>query len=118
MSLNKYAQTALIAFDYMDAGVNAEQAWEKASCQVFKKGSASQKKGCPKNAFLGLFSNSPSAKSSKNGTYARNALAILRDNPNKSYSVNELWAAVIPEPKVHNSQMDVVLALWNQKRIK
>ena len=55
---------------------------------------------------------------SKNALYARKALDILKSNPNRNYSVDELWALVIVEPKAHNSQMNVVLALWSNKLIR
>jgi hypothetical protein len=116
--MNKYGETAIKAFEYIKAGANAEQAWEKASCDIFEKGSASQKKGCPRNAFLGLTSNNSKIARSKNAIYARKALDILKGNPNRSYTVDELWSLVIDEPKTHNSQMDIVLALWGNKLIR
>ena len=112
--MNKYAQTAIRAVEYIKAGFNAEQAWEKASCEYFEKGSSSQKKGCPKGAFLGLFSKN----SGKNADYATKALEILREHPQHKYSKYELWKLVTDgEVKAHNSQMDVVLALWNNNLI-
>jgi len=71
-----------------------------------------------KKRFLGLFSMDPAISKSKNAIYARKALDILRNNPNHKYSVNELWSQVINEPKTHNAQMDIVLALWNKGLIK
>ena len=110
---NKYAKIAVKAFEYINAGYSAEKAWEKASCESYKKGSHSQKKGCPRNAFLGLTSNSQALAKSKNSLYALKALDILRKNPNSNFSINELWLLVVEKPKIHNSQMNIVLALWN-----
>lgn len=42
--MNKYAQTAILAAQYLKADDSTAQAWEKASCEVFTPGSASQKK--------------------------------------------------------------------------
>ena len=115
---NKYAQIAIKAFAYLNEGLEAEKAWEKASCEFYKKGSSSQIKGCPRNAFLGLTSKKPSIEKSKNALYARKALKFLRENQDRKYSVNELWSKIIDKPIVHNSQMNVVLALWDNKLIK
>ena len=115
---NKYASIAIKAFAYLNTGLDAEDAWEKASCEFYEKGSSSQIKGCPRNAFLGLTSKKPNIENSKNAIYARKALALLRENPNRKYSVNELWLLITDEPKTHNSQMNVVLALWDSGFIK
>jgi hypothetical protein len=115
---SKYAETAIKAVGYINAGLSAEQSWEKASCEIFIKGSTSQKKSCPKNAFIGLFENNPRVVESKNAVYAKKALLILQRNPNQKYSKSELWSLVIDGPKAHNSQMDVVLGLWNKGLIK
>jgi len=53
--INKYAQIALIATDYIPKGASSSEAWEKSSSEIFEKGSSSQKKGCTKNALLGLY---------------------------------------------------------------
>ena len=53
--MNKYAQVALIAAERIENGMQPRAAWEQASCKIFPKGSASQTKGCPKNAFFGLY---------------------------------------------------------------
>ena len=68
---NRYARIAVKAFTYLNTGLDAEEAWEKASCEFYEKGSSSQIKGCPRNAFLGLTSKNPNIKNSKNAIYAR-----------------------------------------------
>lgn len=73
--MNKYARTAILAAKYVQIGNSPGQAWKKASCEVFAPGSASQKKGCPKNAFIGLYGESDSV----NGQYAQRGLAYLRN---------------------------------------
>ena len=60
--MNKYAQVALIAAERIKNGMPPRAAWEKASCEVFPKGSDSQAKSCPKNAFLGLYGPTANTK--------------------------------------------------------
>jgi len=85
--INKYAQIALIATDYISKGVYPSEAWEKASNEIFENGSSSQKKGCPKN-----------------GNYAIRALEYLKRNNNGNIKVSELWEiATQGETKKHNS---------------
>jgi len=113
--MNSYASTALKAADLISQGLDPKNAWEKASFHYFKPGSAAQKKGCPKNAFLGLYGVNPNGK---NATYARNAVNYLRKNPNYK-SIGNLWSIARGENEIcHNSQMHVVLALWNAGYIK
>lgn len=108
--MNKYAQVALIAAERIENGMQPRAAWEQASCEIFPKGSASQTKGCPKNAFFGLYE--PKANT-KNGTYAREALAWLRAHPDCKITPSALWKIVLKgETKAYNSQMDVVIALY------
>ena len=115
--MNKYAQAAVRAANYVKNGLDAEKAWEKASCEFYEKNSPSQKKSCPRLAFLGLFSKNQRTRNYTGAVYAQNALSILKSNPNREYSKKELWALVTGEPKAHNAQMDVVLALWNNRLV-
>ena len=83
-------------------------------------------KGCPKNSFLALCETGQIkgvqagkyTRSRKNKSYALFALELLKQNPELANQPNKLWK-LIPgcTGKVHNSQMDVVLALWNEKLI-
>ena len=116
--MNKYAQTALKAHTYIEKGISAEEAWEKASCEYFKKGAASQVKGCPKCAFLGFFSKNEKITESKNAQYAKKALKVLQTDPKRRYTAKELWVAIGNENKSYNQQMDVVLILWEKGIIK
>jgi hypothetical protein len=113
--MNHYANVAIKAFEYFNSGLSVETSWKKASCEFYKKDSAAQRKGCPKCAFFGLVS--PESTKSVNAKYARQALDILRSNLNRKYSAEELWLLIDNASKTHNSQMDVVLALWNNKSI-
>lgn len=100
---------AVKAARYVKEGYEPLSAWEKASCEIFERGSSLQKKGCPKNAFLGLYGGK-----GKNAEYARIAWSYLEANPNEYVTASELWEIVMSgNQKAHNSQMDVVLALYN-----
>lgn len=114
--MKKYAETAIKAAELIVSGSDPESAWEKASCIVFIPNSTSQKKGCPKNAFLALYGVKTKGK---NATYALNALHYLKNNPAKSITEDELWdIALDGEQKTYNSQMAVVLALWEAGYLK
>lgn len=110
--MNKYAIIALKAAALVDTGIDPKSAWEISSCEVFAKGSASQKKGCPKNAFLGLYGINTTTK---NAVYAVKARERLSQN-NTNITPNQLWKIVMAgEQKAHNHQMDVVLALCTRE---
>jgi hypothetical protein len=79
-----------------------------------------QEKGCPKNTFLGLceigfvkgIPKGNYTKSIKNKEYALKAAIILKQNTQTTFSPKELWDKLELGDKRSNSQMDVVLALW------
>lgn len=108
------------------------EAWDAAIDNISSSVS-SQKKGCPKNAYLGLCEEGmlkgiPSGKyckssNNKNKKYALTAIALLEKYPNYLKDKKELWKLVMQEEnedqnKVHNDQMDVVIALWEEKFIR
>ena len=110
--VNKYAESALIAANYVfGEKLEPEAAWKKATQQVFN-GKAT--KGCPKGAFLGLVTKT---RSGKNAGYALDALAILKKNSKIDYKPMELWRELGLNIS-HNSQMNVLLALWNNKQFR
>ena len=124
MSTNKYGEAAIQATKlYTSKLVNSPQdAWEQATKNIFGEGTSSQKKGCPKGAFLGLCEEGlvkgiPRGKftnSTKNKDYAVLAVAILKNNTSLASDTSALWKSVLRGiEKQHNSQMDVVTALWN-----
>lgn len=81
---------------------------------MFTPGSASQKKCCPKNIFLGLYGGK-----GKNAEYGQKALEYLNSNKIcKDVSEIGLWTIVTSnEGKAYNSQMHVVKALYDAKYI-
>ena len=80
------------------------------------------KKGCPKNAFLGLCSaglikdipDGNYTRSIKNRAYAEICIKILKENDELKKNPKDLWEKIPNKPKTYNHQMDVVCALWNE----
>ncbi len=76
-------------------------AWERVVVQEFPGSKESQKKGCPKNTFLGLceegkikgIPNGTYTRSTKNKRYALNAIKILASN--STLTSSELWKEVL-----------------------
>lgn len=107
--------------------INPAEAWEMAVHQVYPDSINNQEKACPKNAFLGLceeglINGIPSGnytRSEWNKKYAVAAVSILQEWKHSKLSPLDLWPAVLKKLKAdikkqHNSQMNVVLALWDK----
>ena len=104
------------------------QAWVSATSNIFGAGSPGQKKNCPKGAFLGLCEDGyitgipPGnyTSSTKNKAYAIDAVRILRVRPELESEPRKLWTQVDKDDpnKSHNSQMNVVVALWSAELIR
>jgi hypothetical protein len=108
--MGKYGDVAIKAARYVNEDIDPRAAWEKASCEIFEPGSSSQKKGCPKNAFLGLYGGK-----GKNADYARSGLDYLKAHPSVNVTEIELWEIVMKGVrKSYNHQMDVVLSLYKE----
>ncbi|ETT77484.1 hypothetical protein C173_03174 [Paenibacillus sp. FSL R7-277] len=99
--------------------------WNQSTSEIYGENTNSQRKGCPKNAFLGLCEaglitgiskgNYAYKSHSLNKMYALEAVRLLRKNSVLANDKNRLWKEVMKgQGKSHNSQMDVVLALWNK----
>ena len=123
---NRYGQAAIMA-THRSSSVNVDPVtrWEAAMEKLYPTSPAARKKGCPRGAFLGLCEEGlvkgiPAGRytsSRDNKDYAVRAAALLIEGK-QSWSTGALWQAVTDDPKkVHNSQMDVVLALWNNDLI-
>ena len=102
------------------AGVDPVIRWGSAMERLYPTSPTARKKGSPRGAFLGLCEEGlvkgiPAGhyKASKDDKgYAVRAAELLREGK-QSWSTSSLWRAVTDHPeKTHNSQMDVVLALW------
>jgi hypothetical protein len=123
---NRYGEAALIAARMETYGKRLTPAarWEQATAQLYPTSPSAQRKGGPRFAFLslceaGLIKGIPAgqyAPSNKNKAYALRAVALLSAGTHKN--VTALWNEVTDgEPIAHNSQMDVVLALWKNDLI-
>ena len=123
--MTKYGQAALAAVKlYRNSpALSPRSAWDQATVGIFGERTDSQKKGCPRDAFLGLceaglvkgIPKGSYCRSVLNKNYAIAALLYLGNNPSFADKPARLWQLLMHgRQKVHNSQMDVVLALWNQ----
>jgi hypothetical protein len=88
--------------------------------ELYPTSPTARKKGCPRGAFLGLCEEGmvkgiPAGRytsSRENKAYAIRAVTLLAEET-QNWSRSTLWQAVTNDPqKTHNSQMDIVLALW------
>jgi hypothetical protein len=118
---NRYGEAALMATRQgASADISPAARWQSAMEKLYPKSLIARKNGCPRGAFLGLceeglVKGTPPGhytKSKDNKAYAVRAAALLAEGT-QSWSISALWQAVTDDPqKTHNSQMDVVLALW------
>ncbi len=100
------------------------QAWEEAVRVAFPQSHSLQNKACPRGAYLGLCEEGMVAgvprgtytRSKDNKQYAVRAAQLLQHNPGLATAGPEqLWDRVMEgNSKAHNSQMDVVLTLWQR----
>lgn len=119
---NKYSLTAIKA---VEIGGHPKEAWQEA-VKEYCNTKATQEKGCPKTAFLGLCEEGL-VKGMKKGKYTRRYKDS--DSPNKTHAIDaynllkenntladlmpiKLWKKLNLGTKSHNSQMNVVLGLW------
>ncbi len=126
--MNKYGLTAIEAIQIIEAGYccDPKVAWDKAAEDLFGKHSSGKQKLSPRCAFLGLceegmvrgIAPSDYCNSVKNKDYALRAVALLKKDPALATKKNDLWQKAAGLSKVHNNQMDVVLALWEHGLIK
>jgi len=118
---NRYGEAALIAArPGASAGIDPVARWQSAMEKLYSTSPAARNKGCPRGAFLGLCEEGL-VKGIPAGSYTRSkddkafavrAVALLVE-AKQSWSIGSLWHAVANDPgKIHNCQMDVVLALW------
>ena len=126
--MNSYGKAAIRAVQLYENGLveSPVEAWKQATTEIFDRIS-SRVKGCPKDTFLGLCKEGlvqgiPAGNytwSRKNKKYAVEAVAILKQRPSLASSPSQLWYEVMQgEFKQHNSQMNVVTALWKQGLLK
>ncbi|QKS59008.1 hypothetical protein HUB98_24225 [Paenibacillus barcinonensis] len=128
--MGKYGEAAVKTVNYLNEHKHDDpiKAWNEVTIEIFGEGSSSQKKGCPKNTFLGLseegllegIPRGIYTKSKKNKGYGLKAVKILGEiDKDKNINQRILWKEVIGDQDIkYNSQMDVVLALWKEGMIK
>ena len=124
--MSKYGQTAVMAAEMAQHGTEPPAAWGAAAARVFPDSKSSREKGCPRCAFLGLASAGliegvaagRYTESKDNQRYAIEAVEHLRRHPQLARQPGTLWTTVMNGvSKRHNSQMDVVTALWDAGKI-
>ena len=124
--MGKYGDVSLrtVGLIHQQSNLTPIEAWEQAVSEIFPQSESSRKKGCPKDAFLGLcqegkVKNIPSSRytnSKKNKDYALKALSFLNNNPSLAQDPDLLWHEVQNcVDKQHNQQMDVVIALFEAR---
>lgn len=123
--MGMYGEAAIRASGYVVSGAMApKEAWHSAIAEL-SKSLESQKKGCPKMAYLGLCDagavkgiprgSYSAVPQSKNGEYAKRAHSLLHSQPKLARDKKKLWArSIAPDDKHENDQMDVVVTLWNR----
>jgi hypothetical protein len=141
--MRKYGEVALKATELVTTGAcsSVVDAWHLAAAETFDKQSLRDKQ-CPKNTYLGLCQEGyvvgiraplPGMRYTTaplNSKYAFVAVRLLSEDPTlAALSADELWRRVMNEAEItiadpesrskrHNSQMDVVLALWSHGLIE
>lgn len=123
--MNVYGKTAIAAVAVYDRlnKPDPRECWEDSITQ-FTNSKDSQKKGCPRSAFLGLCQDGyvkgiPKrnylSSDSPNKDYAKIAAELVLKEPDRKYSRAVLWRNATENypdaAKNQNGQMDVVLAL-------
>jgi hypothetical protein len=98
--MNKYGKAAVRAVKmYREKRVaSPQEAWEKATVELFGSGTPSQIKSCPKDAFLGLCQDGriegiprgEYTRSKKNKDYAITAVELLDKRPELASAVGRL----------------------------
>lgn len=122
---SKYGLTAVESVELClsDIAISPSEAWERMSIKNFGEGTSSQKKGCPRGAFLGLcqegyikgISKRVCTSSNKNKQYAIEAVNTLKQSSALANDIMGLWRIILNGKSIkHNSQMDVVVSLWKR----
>ncbi|WP_152599700.1 hypothetical protein [Hoeflea sp. BAL378] len=127
--MGKYGEAAISAVHLLakNEAMPPRLAWETAVQDVFPSSESSRSKGCPRDAFLALcglgavrnVAAGIYTRSIKNRGYVERALAAIRFDPGLATNKEELWSiATGGEQKKENAQMDVLVTLYLNGRIK
>ena len=119
--MGKYGQTAVLAVQLVQNGKieNLREAWKIASKQIFGEWTTSQKKECPKCAFLGICEegkvigilSGEYTTSIKNKGYALKTLELIKKDRSLLNNKNKLWKQIVDMQE--EGQLDVVISLYN-----
>jgi len=120
----RYGRVAIAAAERLQEGHTSDpaQAWRWSAEEVFSEQPASQKKSCPRGAFLGLCEEglvrgvAPGkyTRARLNKQYAVEAVRLLRLDPRLKEDPALLWAKILGgKHKAQNSQIEVVIALMD-----
>jgi hypothetical protein len=132
--MGKYGEVALRATELLRHGrATAEDAWRVVAAEMFADTPAARAKVCPRETFLGLCQagllagvrsdRCEKVESGRNRLYATAAVELLKVHPHLADDKKAaFWRHVLTEcgadpDKKANSQMDVVLTLWNRQLI-
>jgi hypothetical protein len=126
--MGKYGDAAVLAAGMLahDEHLSPREAWMRAVAQLFPHSPSSQRKGCPRDAFLGLCEMGaivgvkPGAytQSVKNKGYVARALPALRADPALASDEKRLWTLATSGADTRpNGQMDVLVTLWRRQMI-
>lgn len=127
--MSNYGEVAVRAVGLLlwETGVSAPDAWGQAVGRVFAHSPSSREKSCPKSTFLGLCEEGvvvgvePGSytRSRLNRDYALQALEALRKDPTLAGDKHQLWRIATQGRDIReNSQMEVLLALWNAELLR
>jgi hypothetical protein len=123
--MGQYGEAAIIATEYLVQGklTSPRDAWNLAVSKV-SESNESRRKGCPRDAYLGLCdaglvsgisAGKYGPKNNVNGRYAVNACQLLRSEPSLVTDKTTLWDRIDePRARNQNGQLDVVVTLWNK----
>lgn len=123
--MGKFGEAAIRAVNLVsqDDALSPVDAWKKAVGEFFPGSKHQRRKGCPRDAFLGLcemgvvrgIRAGSYTTSEKNKGYAVRALAALRSDPSLVEHKTRLWAIALEgADKEENKQMDVLVTLWRE----
>ena len=124
--MNKYGIVAVkAAKNLAKFGGDPVKEWEKQANLMFGRGTSMAKKACPKSTFLSLcefdivegVQSGEYTRSVINKRHAYDAVIHLLETKDNHISPSELWK-IIASGKTHNSQMDVVCALYKNDLFK
>tara|TARA_B110000908_G_C10125653_1_gene389720 strand:+ start:162 stop:539 length:378 start_codon:yes stop_codon:yes gene_type:complete len=118
--MSNYNEYGVVAIEAAKEKGSPKDNWLKEVQKAFFASESSKTKPCPKNIFLGLcetgfvkgIPKGNYTKSIKNKKYAIKAVTVLKQNTQTTLSPKELWDKLELRAIRSNSQMDVVLALW------